>query len=333
MVSRVVVVGGANWDRTWLLPSLPLPGETQIGEPGPGGPGGKALNIAVGLVRLNAEAALVARVGRDVEGDALLAALRDEGVELSGIERVDSPTGAAAILVAGGESTIAVAPGANAALDGDAVTRSLALCGDGCELIVLQAEAGDSALLAAAGWAIKRRSGVAAIPPGRQAPPLVVLSPAPARTLPDEVWRAADAVICNRREAAVHTGLTVEDPLDAEEAAIALCRRGPATAVVTLGADGAVVARGGRATYLPPFTVDAVDPTGAGDSAAAAFSRAVLEGFDIFAATGYAMAAAALSVTRPGAASSMPTADEVDRIVHSVDLRRDPGTMPVEFHF
>jgi len=243
------------------------------------------------------------------------------------------------VVVGGGASVVATALdrlGADVALlageglDGAATAAALERCGEACELIVLEAEAGDPALAAAAEWAVARRSASPPAPP-RPVPPLVLLSPTPARDLPAAVWRAAAVAVCNRAEAAALTGIAAADPLEAEDAAVALLGRGPALAVVTLGGEGAVVARAGRATYLPPFTVEVVDPAGAGGCFCAALGVAMLEGLDNFAATGYAMAAAAVAVGRPGTAEAMPTRDDVERMAHSIDLRRDPGTSPVEF--
>lgn len=324
-----MVVGGANWDRTWVLPALPAAGETVVGELAAEGPGGKGFNIAVGVSRLDEGVALVARVGDDDAGRRLLAALDEAGVDGSGV--VIAPgelSGAAAVWLAAGESTIAVGAGANAGLGAEEVEAALERCGEDCALVVLQAEASDAALLAAEAWVGSRRARDTPRP-GRRPQPRVLLSPSPVRELPPQVWAVADLVIVSRVEAASLTGLTVGDPLDAEDAALALLERGPSVAVVTLGSEGAVVARGERATYLPPYTVDAVDPTGAGDAACAALARGTVAGLDVFAATGYAMAAAAFCVGRRGAAAAMPTLDEVDRMVHSVDLRRDEGTAPV----
>jgi ribokinase len=329
-MSRIVVVGAANWDRTWRLPALPEPGATVLGEFAGEGAGGKGLNVSVAASRLGGDVALVARLGDDNAGAALRRLLEAEGVELAGVTVTSGPSGQAAIWLAVGESTIAVAPGANATLDAGAAGAALEACGERCELIVLQAESGDGALAAATAWARRGPAAARAPTPRRQGPRLL-LSPAPARELPDVVWAASDVVVCNRAEAAFHSGIPVADPLEAEDAAIALCARGPQTAVVTLGGDGAVVARRDRATYLPPFSVEVIDPTGAGDCFCAAFAYASLEGFDAFASAGWAMAASAVCVGRMGAAVSMPTRDEVERVAHSVDLRRDPGMLPAEF--
>ena len=329
-MARVVVVGGANWDRTWRLDRLPGPGETVLGEDGGEGPGGKGLNIATGLARLGENVALVARIGADADGGRLRAWMAVEGIDVDGVIGASGePTGRAAVLVGAGETLIAVAAGANAGLAEADVAAALGAVGEGCDLLVLQAEVADAALAASAAWAAARRAEPPQARPGGVPLPRVLLSPAPARDLPASVWAASDLVVCNRAEAEQLTGVPVADPLAAEDAAIALCTRGPGVAVVTLGGEGAVVARRGRATYLPPFTVEPVDPTGAGDCAVAAFARGVVAGLDVFAATGYAMAAAAICVTRPGAAAAMPTLDDVDRMVHSVDLRRDPGMLPV----
>lgn len=210
--------------------------------------------------------------------------------------------------------------------DAATIRQALERAGAGCELLILVAGAGDVPLAAAAHWARDRQ----AEDPDRPRP-LVLLAPGAAGAVPAVAWETAGVAVCNRVTAAAVSGLAVDDPLAAEDAALAVVARGPAVAVVTLGAEGAVVARAGRATYLPPFTVEVVDPAGAGECFCAALGLGMVEGLDNFAATGYAMAAAAVAVGRPGAAAAMPTRDEVERMAHSVDLRRDPGTSPVEF--
>ena len=233
------------------------------------------------------------------------------------------------VVVLGGPGPAALIAAAMARLDAGAslVARLDDSAGDGCELLLLHGGAGDPALIGAVEWAARRRSGA---PPGRRRLPLLVLSPGTAPpSMP--VLAAADVVVCGRHEAETLTGIGIADPLAAEDAALAMTGLGPGVAVINLGGEGAVVARAERATYLPPFTVAVVDPAGAGECFAAALALAMLEGLDNFAATGYALAAAAVCAGRPGGAGSMPGRDDVERMAHSVDLRRDPGTLPVEF--
>jgi hypothetical protein len=227
-----------------------------------------------------------------------------------------------------------VDPAARTRAAGQLPTRLEAEAADGCDLLLLRGDAAAADLRAAAGWATARRaaSGSSA----RRPTPLVVLQlcvPG-AGALGDTAgapWSDIDIVLGDGEALAAATQADIADPLDAEDAAVRLCDWGAATAVVDLGGDGAVVVRGGRATYLPPFTVDVVDPAGAADCFCAAFVTASLEGFDLFASAGYALAGAAVCVGRPGAAEAMPNRDEVERMAHSVDLRRDLGTAPVEF--
>lgn len=331
-MARSVVVGAANWDRVWVLPSLPRPGETVVGDWAGEGPGGKGLNMAVALGRQGAECALVAALGDDLSAIALRAVLAENGVGTSGLVERPGPSGQAAILRVGEECAIAVGRGAGGSLGTADVDAALRRCGQGCELLLLSTEVSDAALIGAVRWVGEVRRGTPA-PPGRRALPLVVLGCGPARAVGPEVWAAADVVVCNATEAEVLVGTAIEDPVDAEAAAISLAERQPAPvfgvdriAVVTLGGAGTVVARPGRATYVPPFFVDVVDPTGAGDCFSATLGLALVQGFDVFAAAARATAAAAVCVGRPGAAAAMPTSDDIDRMIHQVDLRRaDPS--------
>jgi ribokinase len=301
-MSRIAVVGTANWDRTWTLPHLPDPGATLVGEVGEEGPGGKGLNVAVALARLGAEAALVACVGDDESAARLRELLRHEAVATHGLLGTRGPTGQAAIwLTPDGGSTIAVGIGANAGLDAERTRQALDRLGD-VDAVVLVAEAPPEALDAAARWALDRPR-----------PARVVFSAGPPRAVSDAVWRAAELAVCTHEEALQHTGEGSPDPL---AAALALRRKGAGAAVVTLGAEGAVVlAPGARPRRIDAVAVDAVDTTGAGDCFTAALTVALLDGAGLDAAARWAAAAAAVCVTRPGAAAAMPRRHEVEALL------------------
>jgi ribokinase len=244
----VYVVGSVNVDLVVAAPSLPGPGETVVGGSFERHGGGKSANQAVAAARRGARVRMIAAVGDDDLGADALALLEAEGIDVGGVQRLEGEaTGVALIVVdAAGENQIAVASGANAALDAGLVERALGAASGGVALLGL--EVPDAPVLAAARAA--RAAGLA-----------LVLNPAPARPLPDELLALSPLLTPNRSEASALAG--EEDP---EAAARALAGRTGAPVVVTLGRDGALVVDGDAAERVPAPRVDAVDTTGAGDA-------------------------------------------------------------------
>jgi ribokinase len=285
---RVVVVGSINVDLVVSVSRLPLAGETVAGGRFAQHGGGKSANQAVAAARLGAAVSFVGAVGRDELGEAAVAELESEGIDVSGVARVDAPTGVALIVVdAEGENQIAVASGANAEL----AVNALDLSGPG--VVLLCHEVSEDVVETAA-----RAANAAGWP--------VVLNPAPARELPD----AALAVLTpNASEAAELTGC--DDPA---EAAAKLVADTGAAVLITLGGDGALLLEpGGDPTRLPATRVDVVDTTGAGDTVNGALAAELAAGRPLADAARFALAAAALSTTAAGARGGMPTRDEVER--------------------
>jgi len=281
---RIVVVGSLNADLTIYCERLPQPGETVQGNGFAVNPGGKSANQAVAAARLGTSVAFVGAVGDDDFGADAVAALEREGIDCSGVARLDdAPTGVALIAVdEAGENQIAVASGANARLASPAVPP------EAC-IVLLGLEVPDEAVLAAA-----RAAGDVRI----------VLNPAPARPLPDELLDRGPILTPNEAEACALAG-----ERDAEAAARALEQRTGAPVVVTLGARGALVS--GEVIAPPPVQV--VDTTGAGDTFTGALAAELTAGADIRAAARFATAAAALSTQAAGAREGMPDRAAVER--------------------
>jgi ribokinase len=284
-VSRVVVVGSINADLVVVTKRLPAAGETTTGGRFAQHGGGKGANQAVAAARLGAEVTMVGAVGDDDLGGAALRALRDEGIDIEHIAVVEEPTGVALIVVdEHGENQIAVASGAN----NEMFLGELDLHGDGVMLLghevspEVVARAGR--LAADAGWR-------------------VVLNPAPARELADI---PLFVLTPNATEAAELSG--EEDP---EQAARVLSERTGAAVLITLGAQGALLYEDGQATRLPATNVDVVDTTGAGDTVNGALAAELARGASLREAAEFALAAAAISTTKPGARGGMPRRDEV----------------------
>ena len=286
---RVVVVGSINTDLVVVAERLPAAGETVSGGRFSRHGGGKGANSAVAAARLGAHVAMVGAVGRDPFGDEALELLEREGIETGGVARAGAPTGVALINVdAAGENQIAVASGANAELGAVEVERAVRAAGPGT--VLLSHEVPDEAVLAGA----------------RAAQGPIVLNPAPARPVPDELAALGPVLTPNAGEARELTG-----EREPEDAARALAARTGAAVLVTLGARGVMVLDGGAAELLPAPRAEAVDTTGAGDTFNGALATALAEGRALRDAAAFAVAAAALSIRAAGAREGMPRRDEV----------------------
>ncbi|MFC6086072.1 ribokinase [Sphaerisporangium aureirubrum] len=287
----ISIFGSANMDLVAYTPMAPKLGETVTGRSFATVPGGKGANQAIAAARASGTgAAFIGAVGDDAFGPALRASLEDAGVDVSRLRVVPGSSGIAHIVVDDdGGNSIIVIPGANGTVTGptpedlDVIARSDAL--------LLQLELPMDAVVAAA----------------RAATVPVVLTPAPARELPAELLDAVTLIVPNEHEAAAITGRT--DPGEALEALLELVPE----AVITLGARGAVYgSRAGERLSVPAVPVQAVDTTAAGDAFAGALAVARAEGRPSPEALRFAATAAALSVRRPGAGTSMPSRAEID---------------------
>ncbi|MDP3488882.1 MAG: ribokinase [Phenylobacterium sp.] len=298
----VCVLGGVNLDHVARVADLPRPGETVASRSLIQFPGGKGANQAVAAARLGAETRLLGAVGQDSAGDFMLAFLVGAGVDVGGVRReVGAPTGQAFITVDdAARNMIVVAAGANA-LYGAQAALSADLAG--AKVILTQFEATLEAI-----EAIFTRPDAAGA--------IKILNTAPALSEGAALLALADLLILNETELASFAGLDAE-PADASAALAAaqvLARPGQ-TVLATLGAAGAVAVRGDEAFQIPGLRQRAVDTTGAGDCFCGALAAGLSRGLTLPDAMAFANAAAALSVTRAGAAASMPLAAEVEALM------------------
>jgi ribokinase len=290
-MSQVTVVGSANMDLVARVERFPAAGETLLGSAFSTFVGGKGANQSAAVARLGGSCRLIGRVGADPFGEAIRRELAAHGVDVSALAvDPEAPTGVALILVdADGQNQIVVAPGANAnVVPGQVVGEA--------SVVLVQLEVPDAAVLAAARL-------------GR-----CVLNPAPARPVPEEVWPGLWVATPNETEASALTGVQVTTPESAVRAGLDLMRRGVENVVVTLGASGCVWVSASGDLHVPAPAVRAVDTTAAGDCFSGALALALAEGHGFESALPWAVRAASLSVTRPGAARSMPSRDEVGPI-------------------
>jgi ribokinase len=294
----VIVVGSVNVDLTVRVERLPRAGETVVNGVLSRQGGGKNANQACAAARFGVPTRFVGAVGTDDMGTEAIDGLAELGVDASGVVRLpDVSTGVALITVdPTGENQIAVASGANAALDGPMVTAALEAIDPPAGSVVLTGfEVSDEACLAAARWAVAR--GLT-----------LVLDPAPARPIPDELLAAHPIVKPNHTEAEQLTGAS-----DPALAARALAARTAAPVIVTLGVDGALLfdpTHGETERVLAP-QVEAVDTTGAGDALSGVLAACLASGAPVLGALSWAVAAASVSTTGLGARGALPERAEV----------------------
>ena len=295
----VVVVGKANIDYLVRGPRLPGPGQSVNGDAFQEAVGGKGANQAVAAARLGARVALVARVGRDSRGDAVLARLHDESVDTRFVTRdPDEPTGVALCQVgASGEKQILSASGANARLTA-ALVREAAPALTSARVVLCQ-------------LGVPLEAVEEAVRIARSVRVLVMLDPGPPAPLPNGLLAQLDVIRPNASEAQILTGIRVRDRNGAREAARDLLRRGVKTAVVQAGDDGDMALSRDRELWLPRFEVKRVDATGAGDAFASALAVCLAQGKPLEEAGPFASAAAALATTHLGAQASLPMREAV----------------------
>ncbi len=290
MNGHIVVVGSLNMDLVVRAPRLPRLGETVLGSDFRTFPGGKGANQAVACARLGGKVKMVGRVGADSFGQALLSTMAQDGVDLTFVRQdAEAVTGVALITVEdGGDNAIVVAPGANGRVSVEDVVASEQAF-DGAAVLVVQLECPLAAVQKAIQLAHQRQAQV-------------VLNPAPAQPLPQDLLRQVDYLIPNQSEILLLSGNEELDPAIDHLAAL-----GIKNLVVTLGEKGSMVVGDSTKTHLPAYRVVAVDTTAAGDAFVGAFAVALAEGASVLEAARWGNAAGALAVTKAGAQPSLPT--------------------------
>ncbi len=299
----VVIVGSVSADVTTFSRRLPAPGETILGDEFTLMLGGKGANQAVASGRSGARTSFVGCVGDDLFHDLVVTGLSEAGVDLTHLRTVPGPTGIAHIRVdASAQNDIVVVPLANAALSAVQIDTALEALAPTTSVLLTQLET-PSTLTAH----ITAR--------GRELGMIVILDPAPAAVLPAEVWRNIDIVTPNETEASVLSGIEVTDAATAEQAGRWFLAQGVGAAVVTLAGQGSCIVTADGTSVVPPFPVEPVDTTAAGDTYAGYLGAALAAGRPLTDAVRLATAAGAITVTRQGASPSIPHRAEVDAFV------------------
>lgn len=297
---KLVVLGSINADHILNINHFPQPGETVIGKQYTVAFGGKGANQAVAAGRSGADISFIACVGDDDIGERVRKQLASDQIDTRPVEAIkDATTGVALIFVnAEGENVIGIDAGANNAVTPEYLERYKQQVIEASALL-MQLESPLDTVIAAAKIAKEH---------GTQ----VILNPAPACELPDELLSRVDIITPNETEAEKLTGINVDNNEDAARAAKALHDKGIATVIITLGSKGVWLSQNGEGKLVAGFRVKAVDTIAAGDTFNGALVTALLEGKQMDSAVRFAHAAAAIAVTRPGAQPSVPWRKEID---------------------
>ena len=307
-MTNIVVVGSLNMDLVIQVPTIPKLGETVLGNNFATFPGGKGANQAVAAARLGASVAMVGQVGADTYGESLINSLSTEGVNIDQIFMDESTaTGVAMISVDdSGQNSIVVASGANFTLTNEQIQSAWEKLGD-IDILIMPLETPPDTILEAARLANRRDVQV-------------VLNPAPARLLEEELLSLVDVLVPNEHEILQVSEYYDSVKTDVEKAARTLIGKGANAVVTTLGSNGvSIVENNKNEVLLPPFSVDVVDTTAAGDSFVAALAVGLGEGKTLYEACYFANAAGALTVTKLGAQPSLPTSTEVKEFLDRVE--------------
>jgi len=303
VAARITVLGNINIDFVMRAERMPRPGETLMGDDLKLVPGGKCANQAVTAARVGADVTVIGRVGDDVFGPQLRENLERGGIDTRFITTdPDAHTGSAFIALSpGGENSILSCMGANLAVSPQQVEEAREAIEQADMLLVQLGVPLESALR---GMQIAHEAGTA-----------VLFDPTPVRGELDAMWPHVTVACPNETEAEVIVGSPVEEDAQAVAAAQWLRERGVEIAIIKLGARGALVLDEDGPRIVRGYSVDVVDTTGAGDAFAGALGTRLAEGAAVDEAVAFANAAGAMAASRFGAQPSLPTRDEVERLM------------------
>ena len=299
-MSEIIVFGGVNLDQVVYLPRPPKEGETLEGQSVQTFLGGKGANQAVALSRLGASVSFVGNVGKDAFGEELTSALLDEGLDLSMLSSVDEKTGTALINVfENSDNQIIYVPGANKSTNHNQVTSDSL---EEAKLVVSQME-------------VNSEEVEKFFVNSKDKNCLTILNVAPFRMPSKKLLAHTDVLVFNELEFSLFLGLETSKPLDIEsfnEKLASLNNDDKSSLIVTLGERGLVYYENNTVDYIKGHSVEAIDTVGSGDCFIGALSFSLLEGKSLRESCEFANKSAAISVTRKGAAASMPTIEEVE---------------------
>ncbi|MBQ8525629.1 MAG: ribokinase [Clostridia bacterium] len=296
-MKKILVIGSINMDITTVTSRMPKIGETIVGESFSTQPGGKGANQAVAIAKLGGNVKFFGALGNDLYGKRLAENLSSNNVEFCGVVIEDIPSGTAVITVVEGDNCIILNPGANDCVTPDMIKKNEKLFEE-ADYVLMQLEIPVESVLTAAKLA--KAHGCT-----------VIVNPAPYKELPGEIYDYIDMIVPNEHEAESMTGIYPEDEESCKKAIEALLSKGIKSAAVTLGSKGSVYSMNGSLVFTPAKKVKAVDTTAAGDTFIGGMLTYLSMDKTMEEAVKFGTAASAITVTRLGAADSIPSAEEV----------------------
>lgn len=306
---HIVVIGSINMDIVIETPLLPDKGETVIGSGARLLPGGKGANQAVAASRLGMETSFIGAIGKDRFGEQMLQELNRHSIIQALAVMPEEKTGIASIWVHDQDNRIVVVPGANGKITWCDIERQRSYI-ERADVVLLQLEIPLDTVVACIKYAHKL---------GKK----IILNPAPAQPLPEEIYPMLFSLTPNRQELSLLAGMpeiVKESDISTLRAAMQkMIDKGLPSIMVTLGEDGVLhMDASGHTFHIPGRKMKVSDTTGAGDCFNAAFAVSIAKGLSVRQAAEYAVAASALAVTKFGAQNGMPEAAEVDRFLEGV---------------
>ena len=297
----IFVLGSLNMDMVAVCPYMPKEGETFSADKYYTNPGGKGANQAAAIAKLGGAVKMIGKVGSDKFGEEMIANLDSYGVDVSGIAKVPGTSGVALIIVCGGDNRIILDKGANYVWQTSDVDEGLKDAKSG-DILIMQLE-------------VPMEIVVYAAEKGKKKGMTVILNPAPAAQLPQALRCNVDMITPNETETQIITGISPDSEVELALAVKKFYSYGIKNVVMTMGSRGSLVTYGGNIELIPACKVKAVDTTGAGDTYVGAVACLLDAGKDIVSACRFASYASALTVTREGAAVSIPTGAEVEAFI------------------
>jgi ribokinase len=292
---KITVIGSINMDLVTSTTQIPKVGETVLGHSFHTIPGGKGANQAVAAARLGADVTMIGAVGNDSFGDTLVDHLTNQGINTKSIMKVkETSTGIASIIISDGDNSIIVVPGANNHITPEVIDRHEDKIINS-NILLVQLE-------------IPLESVIRAVELAKKHGVLTILNPAPIQELPKELLELVDFVTPNEHEQAL-----LFASLDGTDQELEKFKE---KCIVTKGSKGVLIYKNNEKIEIPRIQVEAVDTTGAGDSFNGALATALCEGLDIEEACRFANVVGAISVTKLGAQTGMPTKKEVEEFMH-----------------
>lgn len=297
-MKNICVIGSLNMDLVVNVDTMPKPGQTIIGSNFKEVPGGKGVNQAVAMARLNGNVSMIGKVGEDGFGQTLINSLKNDKVDTTYIQTSKGATGVALITVdKNAQNSIVVSPGANFEVKEDDIDNNIEAIKNS-DIVVLQLETPLNTIK----YALNK---------AKELNKYTILNPAPAVKLDDEIIKNVDLLTPNETELEIISGVSIETEEDIQKAAQIMIEKGVKELIVTLGSKGSLYINKEKSMFKKAYKVEAVDTTAAGDSYTGALAVALSQDKNIEDAMDFASKVGALSVLKEGAQSSLPTLEDV----------------------